>query len=73
MMIPFMMNQYQWSRDPELRAWLENNRLDGFSGMVRGIAEDDEEKRAVMKRLRGASMPAMATLQKLVAELGDAA
>ena len=72
MMIPFMMNQYQWSRDPELRGWLENNRLDGFSAMVRGIAEDDHEKTAIMKRLREASMPAMATLQKLVSELDKA-
>ncbi|MEM7288843.1 MAG: NAD(P)/FAD-dependent oxidoreductase, partial [Pseudomonadota bacterium] len=40
MMIPFMMNQYNWSRDSELRAWLTNNRLDGFSSMVRGISEN---------------------------------
>ena len=69
MMIPFMMNQYQWSRDSELRGWLEKNRLDGFSGMVRNIPEDDEEKRVILRRLREASMPAMASLQKLVAEL----
>ena len=69
MMIPFMMNQYQWSRDPDLRPWLENNRLDGFSGMVSNIAEDDTQKRAILKRLRDASMPAMAKLQNFMAEL----
>jgi len=69
MMIPFMMNQYNWSRDPELRSWLENNRLDGFSSMVRDIDENDDEKLAILKRLRDASMPAMAKLQQFQAEL----
>ena len=69
MMIPFMMNQYQWSRDPDIRSWLVENRLDGFSRLVRGIAEDEEEKIAIMQRLRDASMPAMANLHKLVAEI----
>ncbi|MDJ0613520.1 MAG: hypothetical protein QNJ29_07560 [Rhizobiaceae bacterium] len=72
MMVPFMMNQYQWSRDPELRPWLESNRLDGFSGLVRNIAEDDHEKLAILKRLKNASMPAMAKLQQFVAELEEA-
>ncbi len=72
MMIPFMMNQYQWSRDPDLRPWLENNRLDGFTGLVRDIAEDDTEKLAILKRLKDASMPAMAKLQTFMAELEKA-
>ena len=71
LMIPFMMNQYQWSRDPELRAWLETNRLDGFSSLVRSVPEDDQEKRAILKRLRDASMPAMAKLQQFAAELNQ--
>ena len=70
MMVPFMMNQYQWSRDAELRDWLTNNRLDGFSRMVRDVAEDDTEKRAILQRLRDNSMPAMAKLQQFMAELG---
>ncbi|MEO1398019.1 MAG: NAD(P)-binding protein [Pseudomonadota bacterium] len=69
-MIPFMMNQYQWSRDPELRSWLENNRLDGFAKMVRGISESDTEKHAIIQKLRDNSMPAMMKLQQFVAELG---
>ena len=71
MMIPFMMNQYQWSRDKELREWLANNRLDGFSEMVRNIREDDKEKQAILQRLRDNSMPAMAMLHQLVAELDE--
>lgn len=73
LMIPFMMNQYQWSRDPEIRVWLTQNRLDGFSKMVRGVGEDDTEKRAILDRLKTASMPAMAKLQQYKAELDKSA
>jgi len=65
----FMTNQYNWGQDEELRGWLRNNRLDGFSKMASEIPEDDHEKRAVMKRLRNASMPAMMNLQKFLREL----
>ena len=69
MMIPFMMNQYQWSRDSEIRAWLANNRLDGFSSMIRSINENDTEKMTTLKRLRDATMPAIAKLHQFKAEL----
>ncbi len=69
LMIPFMMNQYLWSRDPEIRVWLTQNRLDGFSKMVRSVTEEDTEKRAILDRLKAASMPAMAKLQHYKAEL----
>ena len=68
----FMTNQYNWGQDEELRGWLKENRLDGFSKLVSEIAEDDHEKRSVMKRLRNASMPAMMNLQKFLGQL-DAA
>ena len=64
----FMMNQYNWGQDKELRAWLKNNRLDGFSKLVSSIAEDDHEKMAIMKRLRENSFPAMSKLQGFLAE-----
>ena len=69
MMVPFMMNQFRWSQDPELRRWLIENRLDGFSATVRGAAKDDEEKQALIGRMRAAAMPAMANLHKLIASL----
>ena len=68
-MVPFMTNQFLWSQDPELRAWLNGNRLDGFSAVVRSVPADDEEKQAVIRRMRGAAMPAMANLHKLIATL----
>lgn len=69
MMIPFMMNQYNWSRDSDIREWLGTNRLDGFSGMVRGVSPDDAEKQAILARLKAASMPAMAKLTQLVGQI----
>lgn len=71
MMIPLMMNQYNWSRDSNMREWMTNNRLDGFSSMIRSIDENDTEKMKVLKRMREASMPAMQKLHQLMAEIGE--
>lgn len=67
----FMMNQFNWSQDKELRKWLLENRLDGFSQMMRSVSKDDEEKQAIIKRLRTNAMPAMMKLQQFLAELKD--
>lgn len=68
MMVPFMINQYQWSRDSELKTWLRASRLDGFSRMASEAAADPE-KAAVLKRLRDASKPAMEKLTAFNAQL----
>ncbi|NND81776.1 MAG: NAD(P)/FAD-dependent oxidoreductase [Gammaproteobacteria bacterium] len=65
----FMMNQYQWSQNKEIRAWLLDNRLDGFSKIVANIQQHETDKLAIMKRLRDNSMPAMAKLQEFLAAL----
>jgi len=65
----FMMNQYNWSRDPDLRKWLFNNRLDGFSNLVEGIDKSDKSKMEIMKRIGEFSMPAMAKLQQFMSEI----
>ncbi|GJL95406.1 MAG: hypothetical protein DHS20C05_18110 [Hyphococcus sp.] len=65
----FMQNQYRWSQNKELRAWLLNNRLDGFSRMVANIGDDDHDKKAIMQRIRDSAMPAMGKLQQFLAEL----
>ena len=69
LMIPFMMNQYNWSRDNDIRDWLTQNRLDGFSGMVRGVSPDDIEKQVILNRMKAASLPAMAKLTQLVGQI----
>lgn len=65
----FMMNQYTWSQEKDLRHWLLENRLDGYSQMVTGIGEDELEKRAIMKRLRDNAIPSAMKLQQFMTEL----
>ncbi|MEL7128379.1 MAG: NAD(P)-binding protein [Pseudomonadota bacterium] len=65
----FMMNQFNWSQIPDLRKWLLENRLDGYSRMVRNAGKDDPEKQAVLQRMRDNAMPAMAKLNQFLAEL----
>jgi hypothetical protein len=64
----FMMNQYIWSQDENLRKWLLDNRLDGFSQLMRSVKEDDAEKQAIVKRLRANAQPAMDKLQQYLAQ-----
>ncbi|MFT4939440.1 MAG: hypothetical protein ACI88A_002482 [Paraglaciecola sp.] len=64
----FMMNQYIWSQDESIRAWLLDNRLDGFSQLVRNVAKEDTEKQAILQRLRGSSRAAMEKLQQYLAQ-----
>ncbi len=66
-----MINQQTWSKDPELRAWLLANRLDGFSQLVAAVREEETDKLAVLKRLRDNAMPAMSKLQQFIAELDE--
>ena len=65
-------NQFNWSKDKPLRKWIMENRLDGFSKMIRGISKDDTEKQAILQKLRKYAMPAMMKMQQFIAEL-DAA
>jgi hypothetical protein len=64
-----MMNQYNWSQDKGLRTWLLNNRLDGFSKMMSSIAPDDEQKHAIIKRIRDSALPAVEKLQHFMAQI----
>ncbi|MEM9571331.1 MAG: NAD(P)-binding protein [Pseudomonadota bacterium] len=65
----FMMNQYTWSQEKDLRQWLLDNRLDGYSQLVAGIKEDETEKLAIMKRLRDNAVPSVMKLQQFMAEI----
>lgn len=65
----FMKNQYLWSRDPDLRNWLLNNRLDGFSRVVADMDREDAEKVAIMKKLKDNSFPAMGKLMQFMKEI----
>ena len=60
-----MMNQLNWSQDKALRLWMRESRLDGFSKMVAGVDKADEQKQAVLGRLRANAAAAMAKLSML--------
>ncbi len=66
-----MRNQFRWSQEEDLRAWLFENRLDGMSRLIRSASRDDMEKQALLARLRHATMPAMANLQEFVSQLAE--
>lgn len=64
-----LANQFTWSRDKGLRNWLATNRLNGFGNLVQNVDKNDQEKMALLKRMRVASMPAMVRLEQFIAEL----
>ncbi|MEM9396946.1 MAG: NAD(P)/FAD-dependent oxidoreductase [Pseudomonadota bacterium] len=59
-----MMNQFLWSQNEELAEWLLNNRLDGFSRMVKN-ASADQDKTALLKRMREFGPDAVMNLHKI--------
>lgn len=63
-----MGNQYRWSKNKALRAWVEQSRLDGFSALAHSVTEEDTEKVAVMERFAQSAGPALANAQKLLAQ-----
>ncbi len=64
-----MMNQFTWGQDKALRAWMTENRLDGFSKMVREVDKEDEAKMAILLRMKTAAQPAMQNMFKLLKEV----
>ena len=65
----FMINQFTWSQDPELRTWIRNNRLDGFGKLTRSVDPDDTEKQTILMRLKDSAPRAMENLPKLIAAI----
>jgi len=57
--------QAVWASEPRLRQWIRDSRLDGFGKVVDGIAPDDAERMAVLRRLRDTMRPAVANLARL--------
>ena len=64
-----MLNQLNWSSDKPLRQWMTENRLDGFSHLVRGADREDPMKKEILSRLKNNALPAMMKLQQFIQEL----
>ena len=60
-----MVNQLIWSQDKPLRAWVRNNRLDGYSKLLAKVDRNDAKKMAILNEMRKYSLPAMLKLQQL--------
>ena len=58
-----MMNQYFWGKEPGLKKWLLNNRLDGFMHMVKAVRFYEVDKLKVLNRMRKAAKPAINKLK----------
>lgn len=65
-----MMNQFQWMQDKPLSRWIRQSRLDGFGKLIAAVDQGDAERIALLERLRGNAMGAMANLQRLAASPG---
>ncbi len=73
MQAAFMMNQYTWSKEKDIGAWLLNNRLDGYSRMAANVKPEETDKIALLKGMRKHAMPAVMKLQTYIAEVAEAA
>lgn len=58
-----MMNQFAWSQDKELRAWIRDCRLDGFGKVVASVTAEEADKRAILEQFPVASMRAIANIR----------
>lgn len=67
--IASMMNQYNWMQDENIRKWLRNSRLDGFSSLIARIDKDDEAKMQLMRCMRNNAPLAVQKLYQFQAEM----
>ena len=64
-----MQNQMRWSKEPGIRDWLINNRLDGFIKLTQPSSETTPEQIAILMRLKAAAPKAAANMPKLMFEV----
>jgi len=62
-------NRYLWGKHEGLAGWLAQSRLDGLTGTVLGVREDETDKQALLARYRASVGPAMAKLPQLMAAI----
>jgi hypothetical protein len=67
MMAVNMANQQKWSKNKDIRNWVAQSRLDGFSALARAVKPDDLEKVSILQRYAASAGSAAANLQKLLA------
>ena len=68
MTVAFLANRAAWSQEPELQAWVLQNRLDPFGKLAMSAGPDDHDKLALLGRMGAAAGPAVAKLQQFLAD-----
>ena len=63
-----MMNQFFWGKEPGLKKWIKEQRLDGFSKLMSEVRFYELDKLKIMNRMRKAAKPAIAKLKTYRAE-----
>jgi hypothetical protein len=58
-----MMNQFFWGKEPGLKKWIKEQRLDGFSKLMSDVRFYELDKLKIMNRMRKAAKPAVAKLK----------
>jgi hypothetical protein len=66
MMAVELVNRYRWSKIADLRDWIADARLDGFSARIRSLKHDDKEAIEQLQRYGKNAGPAVAKLKLLL-------
>lgn len=61
-----MMNQYVWSRTPDIKDWMMRSRLDGFSQRIAQVTDPDAPAYAILNTFRQNMPIAIANIQNLM-------
>jgi hypothetical protein len=61
-----LANQYKWSKNKDLRTWVAQSRLDGFTALAQSVRPAETDKLALLQRYAASVGPAAANLQKLL-------
>jgi hypothetical protein len=69
-LVPDVINRQACNKHPTVRAWINASRTDGFAKLVAESDPNDQERLAVLKRVRDASKLAAQNMPRLLATLG---
>jgi hypothetical protein len=64
-----LTNQSRWGQSAEIKAWIASTRLNTFGNMASEIAEDDIDKRALLKRFAANAGPAVMNAKRLLKQV----
>ena len=71
MMAVGMTNQRRWSKNPELRRWIAESRLDAFSAMASRVKPEETDKLALLQRFGKSAGPAAEKIPQLLAGMAS--